>query len=114
MTHTLTFRMHDGTIHGVEVTTAQALCVFPVGFPPRRSTSCQRKVVERGPQVVAEFGNDQPDTGIRRVPAHVEDVLAGLAVEVTKDAAILIYEEGAPFSVEGCQVLVRAMQASVT
>jgi len=114
MTGMLALRMHDGHLPpGRGHHRAGALCL-PGGVSAAQEHKLPKEVVERGPQVVAEFGNDQPDTGIRRVPAHVEDVLAGPAVGVTKDAAILIYEEGAPLGVEGCQVLVRAMQASVT
>jgi hypothetical protein len=69
-----------------------------------------KEIVERGPQVVSELGKDEPDTGFGSVAADTKDILACLAVEIADDAALFLVREGAPFSVECGQVLVRALQ----
>jgi len=68
------------------------------------------EILQRGPQVVAELGNDESDVGIGWWSTQTEDILAHLAIEVTDDAAIFIVEKGAAFAVEAGQVLVRPCQ----
>ncbi len=68
------------------------------------------EIVERGPQVVTKLGHDQSDTGIGWWSTETEDVLAGIVVEVTDDAAILLREKGATFEIECGQVLVRTSE----
>jgi hypothetical protein len=62
---------------------------------------------------VPKLGHDEPDTGIGWWSAEAEDILAGIALEVTDDAAIRLVKKGAPFAVEAGQVLVRPCQPQV-
>ena len=71
------------------------------------------EIVKRGPQVVAELPDDEPDTGFGELAAEAYDVLAGLALEVSNDAAIFLAKKDLPFAVERGQVLIRAFEAPV-
>jgi len=72
-----------------------------------------KEIVERGPQVVAELPDDQPETGIGRIAIDPKDIFAGIAIEVTNDSAIFLSKEGLPFTIERGQMLVRACESPV-
>jgi hypothetical protein len=74
------------------------------------------EIVKRGPQVVAELPDDEPETGIGGVAPEAKDVLAHIALEVTDDAAVYFVEpseEGQPFSIERGQVLIRSFNSPI-
>jgi hypothetical protein len=74
------------------------------------------EIVKRGPQVVSELPDDEPETGIGRLAVEAKDVLACVAVELTQEAGIFLVKpglEGVPFSVERGQVLIRAFQSPI-
>jgi hypothetical protein len=83
----------------------------PAGAAAPEEHDLPKEIVKRGPQVVAELPDDQPETGVGRLAIHPEDILAGIALEVTDDSAILLIKEGLPFSVERGQMLVRAFES---
>jgi hypothetical protein len=72
-----------------------------------------KEVVQRGPQVVSELPDDEPDTGIGEIAAEAKHVLAGIAVELTDDAAVFLVKEGISFAVERGQVLIRSFESPV-
>jgi hypothetical protein len=84
------------------------LCI-PGGLSAAKEHELPKEIVQRGPQVVAELGHDQSDTGIGWWSAETENILAHIAIEVTDDAAVFIVQEDAPFAVECGQVLVRPL-----
>jgi hypothetical protein len=85
----------------------------PTGAAAPKEHELPKEIVERGPQVVAELPDDQPEPGVGRVAINPEDIFAGIALEVTDDSAIFLRKEGLPFSVERGQVLVRAFESPV-
>jgi hypothetical protein len=80
---------------------------------PTEQDELPDEIVKRGPQVVAELSDEEPETGIGEIAGEAKDVLAGVAVELTDDAAIFLVKEGAPFAVERGQVLVRAFKSPI-
>jgi len=75
-----------------------------------------KEIVKRGPQVVSELPDDEPETGIGRLAVEAEDVLACIVVELTDEAGIFLVkpsEEPLPFSVERGQVLVRSFESPI-
>lgn len=86
---------------------------LPAGGAASKEHDLPNEIVKRGAQVVSELPDDEPDTGIGRLAAETEDVLAGIALELTDDAAIFLVKEGVPFSVERGQVLVRSLKPPV-
>jgi hypothetical protein len=80
---------------------------------PAEQNKLPDEIVKRGPQVVAELPDDEPETGIGEIASEAEDVLTGIAVELADDAAIFLVKEGATFAVERGQVLVRSFKAPI-
>jgi hypothetical protein len=83
------------------------------GAAAAKSNELPDEIVKRGPQVVGELSDDEPDTGIGKLAAEVKDILAGIALEVTDDEAVFLVAEGVPFSVERGQVLVRSFDSPI-
>ena len=74
------------------------------------------EIVKRGPQVVAELPDDEPDTGVGEFAPDAEDIFARIALEVSDDAAIYLVkpgEERGDFFVERAQVLVRSFKTPI-
>lgn len=71
------------------------------------------EIIKRGPQVVSELPDDQSDAGVGELPFKAEDILAGLAIEMSNNSAALLVKEGTPFAVESGQVLLRAFESPV-
>ena len=71
------------------------------------------EIVKRGPQVVSELPDEEADTGIGHLPFDPEDILAGVGIEITPDAAVFLVKEGALFAVERAQVLVRTFESQI-
>jgi hypothetical protein len=71
------------------------------------------EIVKRGPHVVAELPDDEPETRIGQITGQAENILTGIGIEVTDDAAIFLVEEGAPFVIERGQVLIRSFKAPI-
>jgi hypothetical protein len=85
----------------------------PAGAAAPKEHELPKEIVERGPQVVAELPDDQPDTGVGRITIDPKDIFAGIALEVTNDSAIFLCKEDLPFSIERGQVLVRSFDSPV-
>jgi hypothetical protein len=71
------------------------------------------EIVKRGPQVVSELPDEEPDTGIGHLPFETKDILAGIGIEITPDAAVFQVKEGAFFAVDRAQVLVRSFESQI-
>jgi hypothetical protein len=88
----------------------------PSGTPSPEEHELPKEIVKRGPQVVSELPDDEPETGIGRLAVEAEDVLACIAVELTDEAGIFLVkpsEEPLPFSVECGQVFVRLFESPI-
>lgn len=72
-----------------------------------------KEIVKRGPQVVAELPDDEPETRIGQVPGQAEDILTRIAIEISNDAVVFLVKEGAPFLIERGQVLIRSFEAPI-
>jgi hypothetical protein len=83
------------------------------GTTASESDELPDEIVKRGPQVVSELPDDQPDTGVGEFPAEAKDVLAGVALEMTDDGVVFLVKEGVPFVVERGQVLVRSFKSPI-
>lgn len=83
------------------------------GAAPSEQHELPRDIIQRGPQVVRELPDDDPDTGMGQLSFEAKDVLAGIALEVTDDEAIFLVNDGVSFTVERGQVLVRAFESPI-
>jgi hypothetical protein len=86
------------------------------GAPSSQKHELPKEIVQRGPQLVTELPDDEPETGFGKLAANPKDVLAGIALEVTHDGATFVvkpFEEPLPFLVERGQVLLRAFDSPI-
>lgn len=83
------------------------------GTPATGQHDLPDEIVKRGPQVVSELSDDEPDTGIGELPSEAKDLLAGVALELTDDEAIFLVKEDVSFTVERGQVLVRTFETPI-
>lgn len=86
---------------------------LPCGAPSSQQHELPKEIVKRGPQVVCELSDDDPDTGIGELASKAKDVLAGIALELTDDAAVFLVKDRPPFAVERGQVLLRAFKTPI-
>jgi hypothetical protein len=63
--------------------------------------------------VVSKLADAEPETRIGGLAGVAKDVLPCIAIELTDNAAVFVVKEGAPFTVERGQVLLRAFEAPV-
>jgi hypothetical protein len=85
------------------------------GNSPSEEHELPNEIVKRGPQVVSELSDNEPETGIGHA-GKAEDIFAAVAIELTDNAAIFLVkprEEDRTFVIERGQVLVRSFKTPV-
>ena len=89
---------------------------LPTGATAPEEHQLPNEIVERGPQVVSKLPDDESDPGIGRLPIETKDILAGIAIELTHDAAVFLVDprlKGGSFLIERGQVLVRSFESPI-